>query len=303
MYSMADSDSSDKRSAIKRIYEDKYKLLMLIPFLILALAVIQIGVQISTTGDFMVKGVSLKGGVSMSVPDISVDPVDMESFLSSKFPEADFSVRRLPQSGGVVIDADIEDESALVSAVSERLGGLSKEQYTVEVFGSSLGSSFFDQTFRAIILAFLFMGTVVFIRFRSLGPSMGVILAAFSDIVVTLAVVNVMGMKLSTAGIAAFLMLIGYSVDTDILLSTRVLMSKHGSVMDRVYSSMKTGMMMTVTTMVAVTVGILVSRSETITQIMTILLIGLFVDIIMTYVQNVGILRLFLERKHAKTDH
>ena len=67
------------------------------------------------------------------------------------------------------------------------------------------------------------MGLVVFIYFRTLVPSLAVILAAFSDIVVTLAIFNLTGEKLSTAGVAAFLMLIGYSVDTDILLNTRVL--------------------------------------------------------------------------------
>jgi preprotein translocase subunit SecF len=77
------------------------------------------------------------------------------------------------------------------------------------------------------------MGLVVFFYFRSIAPSLAVILEAFSDIIVTLAIFNLTGIKLSTAGIAAFLMLIGYSVDTDILLSTRVLKRKDGTVMER----------------------------------------------------------------------
>jgi len=35
-------------------------------------------------------------------------------------------------------------------------------------------------------------------------------------------------------------------------------------------------------------------------QIMIILLIGLLVDLLMTWIQNVGILRLYLARKHGK---
>ena len=54
-------------------------------------------------------------------------------------------------------------------------------------------------------------------------PTLAVILAAFSDMVVTLSIFNLTGMQLGKGGIAAFLMLIGYSVDTDILLSTMVL--------------------------------------------------------------------------------
>ena len=141
------------------------------------------------------------------------------------------------------------------------------------------------------------MGIVVFIYFKTFAPSMAVILAALSDIVVTLGVFNLTGIKLSTAGIAAFLMLIGYSVDTDILLSTRVLKRKEGSVMDRVYSAMKTGLTMSATTLSAVLIALIFVQSEIVKQIMIILFIGLLVDLIMTWIQNVGILRLYLEKK------
>jgi len=141
------------------------------------------------------------------------------------------------------------------------------------------------------------MGIVVFIYFKTFAPSMAVILAALSDIVVTLAVFNLTGIKLSTAGIAAFLMLIGYSVDTDILLSTRVLKRKEGSVMDRVYNAMRTGLTMSATTLSAVLIALIFVQSEIVKQIMIILFIGLLVDLIMTWIQNVGILRLYLEKK------
>ena len=73
MYSMTESHSPKKRSAIKRIYEDKYKLLMVVPFLILVLAIVQIGLQISTTGDFMIKRLSLPMDVLIyCIWDISI---------------------------------------------------------------------------------------------------------------------------------------------------------------------------------------------------------------------------------------
>ena len=118
-----------------------------------------------------------------------------------------------------------------------------------------------------------------------------------SDIIVTLAIVDLMGMKLSTGGIAAFLMLIGYSVDTNVLLNTRVLKRKNGSVFERVIGAVKTGMMMTLTTMGALIVGIIFVQSAVIKQIMIIVLIGLVVDMINTWIQNVGILRWYMDRK------
>jgi preprotein translocase subunit SecF len=172
--------------------------------------------------------------------------------------------------------------------------------YTLEAIGSSLGSSFFKETFRAMIFAFLFMALVVLIYFRKLVPAGIVILAVVSDIIATLAVVNLLNIKLSTAGIAAFLMLIGYSVDTDMLLSTRMLRRKDLSMNERIFSSLKTGLMMSCTTLVAIIVALIFSDSAVISQIMTILFIGLVFDLIFTWFQNMGILRLYMEKKEGQ---
>jgi preprotein translocase subunit SecF len=289
--------------SFKTIYEDKYKKLLIIPFLMLLLAFIQIGVQYSTTGDFVNKGISLKGGSTITIDySASISPAQLESTLNQKFPRGEINLRTISSAGsilGYAIDSDAQESeeiSALLAEIKAQTN-LREDQYSTEVIGSSLSASFFRQTITALLIAFVLMGVVVLIYFRSLAPSFAVILAAFSDIVVTLAIFNLTGIKLSTAGIAAFLMLIGYSVDTDILLSTRVLKRKEGTVMDRVYSSMKTGLTMSATTLSAILVALIFVQSEVVKQIMIILFIGLLVDIFMTYIQNVGILRLYLERK------
>ncbi len=288
---------------IKQIYEQKYKTLLIIPFILLLLAITQIVAQTAITGDFVNKGISLKGGSTITFDyQPSFDPSNLESKLLEQFPRADLSVRELTRAGKTVslaVDSDAQEESeinALMAAITQDTG-LTNQQLNVEVVGSSLGNSFFKQTVFALLIAFLMMGILVFVYFRSIAPSLAVILAAFSDIVVTLAIFNLTGIKLSTAGIAAFLMLIGYSVDTDILLSSRVLKRKEGTVMERVYGAMKTGLTMSFTTLTAILVALIFVQSDVVKQIMIVLFIGLLVDQVMTYIQNVGILRLYLERK------
>lgn len=292
-----------KRISLKGFYDKNYKRLLIIPFLMLLLAVLQIGFQTAVTGDFVNKGVSLKGGLTVSIDRVA-SVAELENYLNDQFPAADISVRALSSAGGqvgVMIEAADVEADPLMESVQDRLGELDKDEYSVEVMGSSLGASFFKETFRAVIIAFLFMGIVVFLYFRIPTPSFAVILAAFSDIVVTLAIVNVSGMKIGTAGIAAFLMLIGYSVDTDILLSTRVLKRKSGTVLEGILSAMKTGLTMSMTTLIAILVALVFAQSLILKQIMVILLIGLLVDLPNTWIQNAGILRWYLERK--KKEH
>ncbi|MBW2995811.1 protein translocase subunit SecF [Candidatus Woesearchaeota archaeon] len=296
-------EEEHKENFLKKIYRKQYKRLLIIPILLFVLAILQIGMQFASTGDFLNKGVSLKGGLTVSV-ETDADIIALQNFLADEFPGADTSVRSLSEEGaqvGVVIEASDVEAEELLGVLEERLD-VDREDFSVGSMGGSLGASFFKETFRALILAFLFMGIVVFLYFRVPIPSLAVILSAFSDIIVTLAIVNLMGIKLSTAGLAAFLMLIGYSVDTNILLSTKVLKRKEGSVLDRVFNAMKTGFTMSVTTIAAVVVALIFAQSEVLIQIMTILLIGLVVDLINTWIQNAGILRWFIERKKHGED-
>lgn len=283
-------------------YEHKYKLLMIIPFLLVFLALIQIGVQYSVTGDFVHKGITLKGGSTITISSDGVDAAKLEKVLQAQFPSEDVAVRTITSTGkvvGLAIDSDAQETTAinaLVSALKKEVV-LNQGDYSIEIVGSSLGESFFKQTAMALLVAFLLMGIVVVLYFRLMIPSLAVILAAFSDITVTLALFNLTGVKLSTAGVAAFLMLVGFSVDTDVLLTTRVLKRKDGSVMDRIYGAVRTGITMTTTTLAAVLVVLIFVNSDVIKQIMLILFIGLLVDMVMTWIQNVGILRLYLEMK------
>ena len=299
------------KESIRNFYDKQYKKLMIIPLIMLLLAIISISYQVATTGDFIQRDVTLKGGVTITIPsEKPVDIAGLQSQLSSRFKENDISVRALKRAGtdvGIIITADIDAENKenidlFLSAIAEKLSiKLEEGSYSIEVMGSALGADFFKNSLNALLFSFLFMAIVVFAVFRVPIPSLAVILAAFSDIVVTVAVVNLLGIKLGTAGIAAFLMLIGYSVDTDILLTTRVLKRKEGTEFERILSSVSTGMTMTLTAITAVAVAIIFTQNDTIRQIMTILLIGLLADIINTWIQNVGILRFYLERKSRQT--
>jgi len=299
-------------SLLKHWYEEKYKLLMLIPFILVLLALIQIGAQYTTTGDFVNRGITLKGGSTVTIhQDSLTSPIiseELEYYLQTQFTDVDVSVREISSAGKIIaiaIDSDLqtkEEINSLLTILQNKLS-LDQNELSVEVVGSAIGDNFFRQMVLALLISFVLMGIVVLLYFRILIPSLAVITAAFSDIVVTLAIFNLTGIKLSTAGVAAFLMLIGYSVDTDVLLTTRYLKRKEGSEMDRIYSSVKTGLTMTATTLVAVTVALIFVQSDVVRQIMIILFIGLIVDTVMTWIQNVGILRLYTEKQHSEKKH
>ena len=146
-------------------YEKHYKKLFIITIVLLVLAITQITIQTITTGDFIHKGVSLKGGISFTIPKI-VDASKLESDLKKQFSKADISVREISSAGkkiGVIIDASDIKGGELINRLLEL--GFKKEDLNLEETGASLGKSFFKETLKAVIIAFLFMGLVVFLYF------------------------------------------------------------------------------------------------------------------------------------------
>lgn len=301
---LTDADEKPRTSSdigsIGRFFDKNYHKLQIIPILILLLSISYLVWFTNDTGDFVKRGVSLAGGTSVTVTTTQeFNQRSLEESLGAAFPDADIAIRVLGSSGsrtGFTVDVAGLGDRGDIELVAFLRTTYPAASFSVETTGSSLGDSFFKQTLIAILIAFVLMGIVVFISFRTFYPSIAVILAGASTVLSTLAVFNLLGMALSTAGVAAFLMLIGYSIDTDILLSSRVL-KRDGHFISNVWSAAKTGLTMQFTTAFAVTIVLVFSNNPVFNQIMTIILIGMFFDVIYTWIQNAAILKWYFERK------
>ena len=91
-------------------------------------------------------------------------------------------------------------------------------------------------------------------------------------------------------------MIIGYSVDDDVMIATRI-MKVTGDMKERLKDSFKTSFTTTAATLVALTALYIISLSTIITQIASILLIGLIVDLQNTWLFDTTLLRWHTERK------
>ena len=166
----------------------------------------------------------------------------------------------------------------------------------IDQIGANFGETLQSQAYLALLFAFLGMAVVVFIAFRKLLPALTVVFAGVADITITAAVMNLFGIELSLATTAALLMLIGYSVDSNILLTTKVL-KRQGKLEEKMEGAFHTGFVMTSTTFCAILAMFFVSligNVPTLYSIAAVLLIGLVCDLIFTWGFNAGMLRLYI---------
>lgn len=131
-------------------------------------------------------------------------------------------------------------------------------------------------------------------------PSITILISLFANLVMTLTVLNLSGFTFSMAGLVALFTIIGFSVDTNILLSTRVLKRKEGSVNDGILGAFKTGITMSIVAIVSILVALIViyNSSEVLSQIFLILLVGLSFDIFNTWVMNASLIKWYAEAKN-----
>ncbi|HLP79022.1 MAG TPA: hypothetical protein VK158_00135, partial [Acidobacteriota bacterium] len=92
---------ADKKKSITDslydFYYAHYKKILVFPLLLLILAFAQIGYHYATTGDFVDKGISLKGGISITVeyPGSTSHASELASTLQASFPNNEVAVREL----------------------------------------------------------------------------------------------------------------------------------------------------------------------------------------------------------------
>lgn len=176
---------------------------------------------------------------------------------------------------------------------------ISAESFKFQTVTPSLSESFIEKAKGAAIASILISILIVFFIFRNIGPSIAVIIGALSDIVTSLGGMVVFGIPLTLPSFAALLMLIGYSLDTDILLTTRVLKRK-GDIRENAFEALKTGLTMTLTGLLSFSVIYITShilRISLYNQIASIALIGLIGDIFTTWGINAVLLIHFAKKE------
>lgn len=191
----------------------------------------------------------------------------------------------------------------LEEGLRQHLGLGNDAEFARREISPTLGAVFWNNAIFVAIVAMLLIVGVVFFFFRELIPSFAIIAAASFDILTALGLMSLFRIPLSLASLPALLMLIGYSVDTDILLTTKMFKRRAMSAYERATDALGTGLTMTGTTLGALIIMLILSYLNQITivfAISTILFFGLIGDIISTWFMNAPVLVWYVKRKEAK---
>ncbi len=275
-----------------------------IPLAILVIALLINGFTLLTTGAPLHLGLDFKGG---TVITLKTDKSDSQ--LQGEFSGYPLSLITRDPSGSVMLRFSQMDDTQLKTLTDY----LAKTYpgYSQEHTGSAISDTNQGQAVIAIVAAFVLMALVIFVIFKDFVPCIAVITSAFSDIMIAMALMNVFRIELTFGTFAALLMLIGYSVDTDILLTTKVL-GERKYLEKKITSCRATGMTMTGAAIVAFGVLYLISSFSylaglstipVLASISTVMIFGLLADIMNTWFLNAGLLKWYMESPQGRAKY
>ncbi|NEU55612.1 protein translocase subunit SecF [Halorussus sp. MSC15.2] len=263
-----------------------------IPLAVLAVALLVIVGWYVFTGAPVRLGMEFTGGTELRV-QTSTPPSEIRTSFDVE--PTITPVRTADNTYIVTFPPETENIAQQARNNLEPVQGQTQADMVKSVQGTS--ASFGQETQRLALLgiglAFAGMSVLVFLMFRSFVPSIAVVISAFSDIVIPVALMNLLGIPLSLGTVAALLMLIGYSVDSDILLNNHIL-RRSGDFYESTHRAMRTGVTMTVTSLSAMAVMSVVSYLfgiELLASIGVVLVLGLATDLMNTYMLNLSLLR------------
>lgn len=175
--------------------------------------------------------------------------------------------------------------------------------YSYNEEAPQVGRFFLQQIRDIIIIAFILVGITVFVIFRDPVPSVAVIFGAANDIIIALGAMGAFGIPLGVASIGGLLMLLGYSIDTDVLVAVRVLKRTEGTPTTRAMNTFKTGVTMTGAAIISFLTLFIIAYIvfiPTYIEIAGVALFGLVADIATTWLGNTVFIVWHKRKKESK---
>lgn len=277
-------------NVIEYITKRSHKPLILIPIILMILSLAYLGIY------GLNEGVDLKGGTLVTLElKQPMSESEISNTISSKLGVNEVDTSLSGNTATVTISGDV-DQSKFTELFSNQFNILSFRSV-----GALLSEAAMGQIIYALLFAFIFMAATVFFVFRDPVPSLAIILSAVCNISIAVGSMSLFNIPLSIASVGALLMLIGYGVDTDILLTTRLLKRKMGDLNERAEGACRTGLTLTISALASmivlfIVVKIFIPSAQVLADISAVLIMGLLSDLLSTWLMNLGILKWHMER-------
>lgn len=177
------------------------------------------------------------------------------------------------------------------------------QSISVQSVSPTLQKRFIEKAEQVIIYSAILSIIFVTIMFRKIIPAVAILTGAACDVFIALGAMGLFGIPFSLPSFAALLMLIGFSLDTDILLTKKMLSGTPGTAREHAWDALQTGTTMSIAGIVSFVVLFLIAQAMRITtyyDISAVALAGLIGDLFATWGINAVTMLWYVEKNEHK---
>jgi preprotein translocase subunit SecF len=171
--------------------------------------------------------------------------------------------------------------------------------YNIEEVSPIIGNnweSFLKRFFLILLFSFILVFLSLWAIFKKVEVALIGSRALLFNLTITFAITNLF-VPLSKYILPAYLMIIGYGIDTNIILINSMLKEKKFELKKRYALAFNTGIMIHITTLLALLAGILLSNNYVFTVIFSVLFLALVVYLVDTWILNGYLLKKFMQKQ------
>ncbi len=289
--------------------EKHYKMFLALNIVLILSFAGFIGYKAFVEGEVFKKDISLTGGVLVTVPynfSTEISPIVLSNQIT-QYTGIPSDVRIIYDSlSGKPIFLQIESENITEQQVisffkNEYNITFSSDSVQVQEFDPYFGESVWNEYVKLVEIVIVLIGIMIYLRFRNVVGTTAVISTILFDLLGTIAIISAIKYPISTVAFVAFLMIVGYAIDNNIVMATNYTKEKDLPFTKRMAMALFTGILMDLTTLIVLFLMYLLIESSIIREISLILGIALTLDLYYLIFGNIAIYKYFDEKRQTST--
>ena len=269
--------------------------LVFIPLALLIISLFGIYKVYSETGDLFLKDVDLKGGTSLTlIFNTTISTEEIEPIFKERLKT--FTLSSSKTLEGYTSINILTEESINASEIINFLNSKNfyPSDYSIQFVGPELGNIFFSQITTLLLIAYVFLFITNLFIYKNPVVGATIILSSLTNIIAVFGIMNLLNQKFSFAGFSSLLMLIAFAIDTNVILTTKVLSAPKEEFYEQYKKALITGITINFDLIISMLIVLYLTNSSLLMNIAQVQIIGFTADIVNAWILNAALIEVVL---------
>jgi Preprotein translocase subunit SecF len=172
---------------------------------------------------------------------------------------------------------------------------------SIQQYSSLVGNLIFNQFLFFVILAMILAAFIIFIAFRASKITLNIISTILFDVVGLLSILSITKYPIGANGFIGMLMILGFAIDNNVVLSTNIVKEKDKPFIERVRMSFRVGMLMEVIALYTLLLLYFIVPEPSVDEFAFVLSIAIILDLLYYLIGNIPLYKYFEAKKEQES--